>query len=168
MLGNIGTSEFILIAVVALIVFGPAKLPEIGRTLGKTIREFKQGARELLNDEPSRPERKDVTPESRPAPAPAGEQSAALASESKAAPPVPDPDVSGGKGPEETQLVPDGAVNAESADQAAGEAPSLASVPGPDPVGGLVAPLPDLGTPGAGGTGEAGKASRSNPRRLPD
>lgn len=65
MLGNIGLGEFLLIAVVALLIFGPNKLPELGRALGRTIREFKQGAQNLLNDEPEQPQRKDVTPPQR-------------------------------------------------------------------------------------------------------
>ena len=39
---GIGAGEFILIMIVGLIVFGPSKLPEIGRSLGKMIREFKK------------------------------------------------------------------------------------------------------------------------------
>jgi sec-independent protein translocase protein TatA len=42
MLGNIGIPELILILVVALIIFGPGKLPEIGKSLGKSIGEFKE------------------------------------------------------------------------------------------------------------------------------
>lgn len=41
MLGNIGIPEFLLILVVALVIFGPGKLPEIGKALGKSIGEFK-------------------------------------------------------------------------------------------------------------------------------
>jgi sec-independent protein translocase protein TatA len=41
MFGNIGIPELILILIVALVVFGPGKLPEIGRSLGKSIGEFK-------------------------------------------------------------------------------------------------------------------------------
>ncbi|EGL82674.1 Sec-independent protein translocase protein tatA/E-like protein [Caldalkalibacillus thermarum TA2.A1] len=41
MLSNIGFSELLVILVIALIVFGPHKLPELGRAAGKTIREFK-------------------------------------------------------------------------------------------------------------------------------
>lgn len=85
MFGNIGFSEFLLIAVIALIVFGPAKLPEIGRSLGRAIREFKQGAQNLLNDEPEQAQRKDVTPsqhEAAPEPPQPVEKPAASASES--------------------------------------------------------------------------------------
>ncbi|RHW38951.1 twin-arginine translocase TatA/TatE family subunit [Neobacillus notoginsengisoli] len=50
MLSNIGVPGMILILVVALIVFGPNKMPEIGRALGRSIREFKR-ASEGLTDE---------------------------------------------------------------------------------------------------------------------
>jgi TatA/E family protein of Tat protein translocase len=42
--------EMILILVVALIVFGPGKLPEVGKSLGKTIREFRSSSRETFGD----------------------------------------------------------------------------------------------------------------------
>jgi len=45
MLGNIGVSELILVLLVALVIFGPGKLPEIGRALGKSIGEFKSALR---------------------------------------------------------------------------------------------------------------------------
>jgi sec-independent protein translocase protein TatA len=41
MFGKIGFPELILILVIALVVFGPSKLPEIGESLGKSIRQFK-------------------------------------------------------------------------------------------------------------------------------
>lgn len=40
-LPNIGIPELVLILVLALIIFGPGKLPEVGRSLGKSIKEFK-------------------------------------------------------------------------------------------------------------------------------
>ena len=46
---NIGVTGFILIIVIALILFGPNKLPELGRAFGTTIREFKRGAKEVMN-----------------------------------------------------------------------------------------------------------------------
>ncbi|MEC0227906.1 twin-arginine translocase TatA/TatE family subunit [Paenibacillus alba] len=55
MFQNIGFTELLLIAIVALVLFGPQKLPEIGRMLGKTVRDFKKGAHALLNDEPQAP-----------------------------------------------------------------------------------------------------------------
>lgn len=50
MFQNIGISEFVLIAIVALILFGPDKLPEIGRKLGKGIREFRSGYHALIEE----------------------------------------------------------------------------------------------------------------------
>ena len=41
MLGSIGMPELIIIFVIALIIFGPRKLPELGRSLGKSLAEFK-------------------------------------------------------------------------------------------------------------------------------
>lgn len=47
MFGNIGLPEMIFIMVIALLVFGPKKLPEIGRTVGKAIREFKKSTDDI-------------------------------------------------------------------------------------------------------------------------
>ena len=49
MLGSIGMPELIIIFVIALIIFGPRKLPELGRSLGKSIAEFKRASNELKN-----------------------------------------------------------------------------------------------------------------------
>lgn len=49
MLGSIGMPELIIIFVIALIIFGPRKLPELGRSLGKSINEFKRASNELRN-----------------------------------------------------------------------------------------------------------------------
>lgn len=46
-LPNIGFGELLLILVVALIFFGPKKLPEIGRTVGTAIREFRKASQDL-------------------------------------------------------------------------------------------------------------------------
>lgn len=50
MLSNIGIPGLILILVLALIIFGPKKLPEIGRAFGQTLREFKKSTRDLTSD----------------------------------------------------------------------------------------------------------------------
>ncbi|KKK37680.1 preprotein translocase subunit SecA [Mesobacillus campisalis] len=50
MLSNIGVPGLILILVLALIIFGPKKLPEIGRAFGQTLKEFKKSTRELTSD----------------------------------------------------------------------------------------------------------------------
>jgi sec-independent protein translocase protein TatA len=42
MLGNIGPLEIIVVLIIALVVFGPKRLPELGNSLGKGIREFKE------------------------------------------------------------------------------------------------------------------------------
>ena len=49
MLGSIGMPELIIIFVIALIIFGPRKLPELGRSLGKSLAEFKRASNELRN-----------------------------------------------------------------------------------------------------------------------
>lgn len=51
MFSGIGIPGLILILVIALIIFGPKKLPEIGRAMGQTLREFKKSTQDLTNDE---------------------------------------------------------------------------------------------------------------------
>ena len=46
---GIGPGELLLIFILALIVFGPRRLPEIGRSLGKTIREFREASQEFTD-----------------------------------------------------------------------------------------------------------------------
>ena len=70
---DVGIPELVLILVVALVVFGPGKLPEVGSALGKSIREFRR-ATQALTDEvesikrleplaaPSQPARAEVAP----------------------------------------------------------------------------------------------------------
>lgn len=63
MFGSIGPAELILIFIVALLVFGPKKLPEIGKSVGKAIREFKRTSEEIkgrIEDEIQASEIKDV------------------------------------------------------------------------------------------------------------
>lgn len=50
MFSNIGVPGLILILTLALIIFGPKKLPEIGRAFGQTLREFKKSTAELTED----------------------------------------------------------------------------------------------------------------------
>lgn len=49
-LGNIGIPGLILILILALIIFGPKKLPEIGSAFGKTLREFKKSTNAIMDD----------------------------------------------------------------------------------------------------------------------
>lgn len=58
-LANIGIPSMILIIVLALIIFGPKKLPEIGKAAGQTLREFKDSASDIVGDENADKEEKD-------------------------------------------------------------------------------------------------------------
>jgi TatA/E family protein of Tat protein translocase len=49
-MGNIGGSELLVILVVALLLLGPKRLPEVGEALGRTIRRFKQASRDLQDE----------------------------------------------------------------------------------------------------------------------
>ena len=76
-MGPIGFPEMLVILVVALIIFGPRKLPELGRSLGRSINEFKRASNELrstLDEEIRAEERKAPGPASvTPAPPPAAQ-----------------------------------------------------------------------------------------------
>lgn len=50
-ISNIGIPGLILIVLLALIVFGPKKLPEIGKAAGQTLKEFKNSANDLVSDD---------------------------------------------------------------------------------------------------------------------
>ncbi|KKO51045.1 twin-arginine translocase TatA/TatE family subunit [Paenibacillus sp. DMB20] len=60
-MSGIGVPGIILLVILALLLFGPNKLPELGRAVGRTFREFKDGAREIIEDEPSK--KKNETPQ---------------------------------------------------------------------------------------------------------
>jgi sec-independent protein translocase protein TatA len=49
-MGNIGLGEVVVLVVVVLILFGPNKLPELGKSLGKALGEFRRGIREGIDD----------------------------------------------------------------------------------------------------------------------
>ena len=49
-MGGIGGIEIFIILVVALVIFGPQKLPEMGRSIGKAIREFKNAGSEIQDE----------------------------------------------------------------------------------------------------------------------
>ncbi|WP_019156049.1 twin-arginine translocase TatA/TatE family subunit [Robertmurraya massiliosenegalensis] len=53
MLSNIGIPGLILILVLALIIFGPKKLPEIGRAVGQSLKEFKNSTKGIMEDDKS-------------------------------------------------------------------------------------------------------------------
>jgi sec-independent protein translocase protein TatA len=67
MLGGIGAQELLLILLIILLLFGAKKIPEIARGLGKSVAEFKKGAKdieeEIKREEPEKresPEKKDL------------------------------------------------------------------------------------------------------------
>ncbi len=49
MIGSIGMPELVVIMLLALLIFGPRKLPELGRSLGRSLGEFKRASNELRN-----------------------------------------------------------------------------------------------------------------------
>lgn len=55
---NIGPGELIVILLLALIIFGPGKLPDVGKALGRTINEFKRATRQIEEDMTSPPPRR--------------------------------------------------------------------------------------------------------------
>jgi sec-independent protein translocase protein TatA len=52
-MGNIGLGEILILVFVVLILFGPNKLPEVGKALGKAVGEFRRGIKESLEDKES-------------------------------------------------------------------------------------------------------------------
>lgn len=64
MFGSLGFSELLMVFAVALLVFGPRKLPEIGRSIGRALGEFRRATNELkhtLEDEVRIEETKELT-----------------------------------------------------------------------------------------------------------
>lgn len=59
MLTNIGIPGLILILVLALIIFGPKKLPEMGRAVGQSLKEFKNSTKGIMDDDKTEDKRDD-------------------------------------------------------------------------------------------------------------
>ncbi|MDK2856313.1 MAG: sec-independent protein translocase protein TatA [Bacillota bacterium] len=53
MFGRLGLPELLIILFLALIIFGPGKLPEVGKALGRTIGEFRKASREAKEEKPA-------------------------------------------------------------------------------------------------------------------
>lgn len=60
MLTNIGIPGLILILVLALIIFGPKKLPEMGRAVGQSLKEFKNSTKGIMDEEKKDDEQKKI------------------------------------------------------------------------------------------------------------
>lgn len=63
MFGRLGTTELVLIFGIALVIFGPAKLPELGKALGKGIGEFKNHANKVTEEAKEISEAAEITAE---------------------------------------------------------------------------------------------------------
>ena len=59
-LGNLGTTEIIIIALVILLLFGGKKIPELMRGLGKGVSQFKKGMKDIEEEINAEPEKKEV------------------------------------------------------------------------------------------------------------
>lgn len=62
-MAQIGVPSLILILIVALLIFGPSKLPEIGKAAGNSLREFKNATRGIIGDEEEGKKSKEKTSE---------------------------------------------------------------------------------------------------------
>ncbi|MCR8635808.1 MULTISPECIES: twin-arginine translocase TatA/TatE family subunit [Paenibacillus] len=62
MFNNIGVSGLVLILAIALILFGPSKLPQLGRAFGDTLREFRNSTRGMVEDveQPEQPAANEI------------------------------------------------------------------------------------------------------------
>lgn len=98
-MGPIGMPELIVILVIALIIFGPRKLPELGKSLGKSIAEFKRASNELKNtleeeirtEEVKNASRQQVPAPAAPVPVADGSPVANTAASTTVAPVTPEP-----------------------------------------------------------------------------
>lgn len=58
-MGRIGFGELVVILIIALLVFGPSKLPEMGKAVGNAMREFRDAAKGITDDSPSEASNKE-------------------------------------------------------------------------------------------------------------
>ncbi|BBH21354.1 Sec-independent protein translocase protein TatAd [Paenibacillus baekrokdamisoli] len=58
---NIGWTGILFIAVIGILFFGPSKLPQLGKAIGTTLREFRAGTKDLMQSEESEPTTKQET-----------------------------------------------------------------------------------------------------------
>ena len=92
-IGNIGPGELLIVIVIALVVLGPGRLPEVGSALGKSIREFRKAASDVKDATSLDPIKSEPEPPVAPAPTsmttPAVGSVAPTVPAPVAAPPVP-------------------------------------------------------------------------------
>ena len=91
-IGNIGAPELIIIAVIALVIFGPGKLPDVAQALGRSVREFRKAASDVT--EATRLDAPAPNPATAPPPAPPVTPAVPAASP-VTPPPAPPTDASG-------------------------------------------------------------------------
>lgn len=56
---NLGIGEVAIILIVALLIFGPSKLPRLGRAAGETLQEFKKGMKQVIEDDEPKHQKKE-------------------------------------------------------------------------------------------------------------
>ena len=96
MFGSIGMPEMIVIGVIALLIFGPRKLPELGKSLGKSIAEFKRASNELKNTLEDEIRSEELQAQRKSAEVPPSTQSSAPASPAVTGHPEPAPHADAG------------------------------------------------------------------------
>ena len=69
-IGNIGAPELIIILIIALVILGPGKLPDVAQSLGKSVREFRKAATDLSDATKLEPDKPSATLPSTTGPAP--------------------------------------------------------------------------------------------------
>ena len=141
MFGSIGTMELVVILVIAMIVFGPRKLPELGKSLGKSLGEFKRASNDLRN---TLEDEIHVEEQARRDPEPAKPESA----QKPVAPPDPAPTVAQGHVSGDPLDAPLGQAPDDPLDEPLDHAPA-------DPLASAPTSPPDTtnGEPPSGGTG---------------
>lgn len=141
MLGSIGFPEILMILVIALLIFGPKKLPEVGRTIGKGLAEFRRASSDLkrsvnaelaLDDDerPATPRRPAVANRALGDGSPSGPGYGPDAATAPAPPALETPENTAARGSLETTDAPEGAPEGEAAAAPAADAPAADA---PDP-----------------------------------
>jgi TatA/E family protein of Tat protein translocase len=124
---NIGAPELIIILVIALLILGPGKLPEVGASIGKSIREFRKASSDVQDT-------MNVDTSPLPATAPAAPVAAAVASAPAVAAPVAAPEAAPAPAPEAAPVA--GAPEAAAPEEPVPAAPAAAAPSATEPTPG--------------------------------